>query len=169
MLLFNWICCVIIGFLADFPVSDFIRSIVFERKKQLDDVFIVGLLQYLMDPMVLSVLYIWCQLNKDTIVSFWFGTQFKAMYLPWVLLLFNLVIAGGGTMEFVGIVVGHLYFFLAMQYPQEFGGPMWLNTPQILYVPLFSLMDCTETMVDGSVYIDGINYFLSSFDIALVD
>lgn len=107
MLLFNWICCVIIGFLADFP--------------------------YLMDPMVLSVLYIWCQLNKDTIVSFWFGTQFKAMYLPWVLLLFNLVIAGGGTMEFVGIVVGHLYFFLAMQYPQEFGGPMWLNTPQILY------------------------------------
>ena len=30
-----------------------------------------------MDPMVLSVLYVWCQLNKDQIVSFWFGTQFK--------------------------------------------------------------------------------------------
>jgi hypothetical protein len=27
--------------------------------------------------MVLSVLYVWCQLNKDQIVSFWFGTQFK--------------------------------------------------------------------------------------------
>ncbi len=52
-------------------------------------------LQYLMDPMVLSVLYIWCQLNKDTIVSFWFGTQFKAMYLPWVLMMFNMIIAGG--------------------------------------------------------------------------
>ena len=48
-----------------------------------------------MDPMVLSVLYIWCQLNKDTIVSFWFGTQFKAMYLPWVLMMFNMIIAGG--------------------------------------------------------------------------
>ena len=30
-----------------------------------------------MDPMVLSVLYIWCQLNRDTIVSFWFGMRFK--------------------------------------------------------------------------------------------
>ncbi|KOB69379.1 Uncharacterized protein OBRU01_12816 [Operophtera brumata] len=35
--------------------------------------------QILMDPMVLSVLYVWCQLNKDMIVSFWFGTRFKAM------------------------------------------------------------------------------------------
>ena len=50
----------------------------------------------LMDPMVISVLYVWCQHNRDTVVSFWFGTQFKAMYLPWVLMLFNLIIAGGG-------------------------------------------------------------------------
>lgn len=107
MLIFNWICCVLIGLFAEFP--------------------------YLMDPMVLSILYVWCQLNKDTIVSFWFGTQFKAMYLPWVLLAFNVIISGRGMMELVGIIVGHLYFFLAMQYPQEFGGPMLLNTPQILY------------------------------------
>ena len=30
-----------------------------------------------MDPMILSVLYVWCQLNKDMVVSFWFGTRFK--------------------------------------------------------------------------------------------
>lgn len=107
MLIFNWIACVIIGLFFNFP--------------------------YLMDPMVLSVLYLWCQLNKETIVNFWFGTQFKAQFLPWVLLGFNLIIAGGGIMELVGIVVGHLYFFLAIQYPQEFGGPVFLTTPQILY------------------------------------
>lgn len=45
--------------------------------------------------MVLSVLYVWCQLHKDVIVSFWFGTRFKAMYLPWVLLAFNVIISGG--------------------------------------------------------------------------
>ena len=56
----------------------------------------------LMDPLVLSVLYVWCQLNKDTIVNFWFGTQFKAMYLPWVLFAFNLIIANGGAMELIG-------------------------------------------------------------------
>ena len=30
-----------------------------------------------MDPMILSVLYVWCQLNKDMVVQFWFGTRFK--------------------------------------------------------------------------------------------
>lgn len=47
MLLFNWFACVVVALLGDFPI--------------------------LMDPMVLSILYIWCQLNKDTIVNFWFG------------------------------------------------------------------------------------------------
>ena len=49
----------------------------------------------LMDPMVLSVLYVWCNLNKEVIVTFWFGTQFKALYLPWVLLGFNILMGGG--------------------------------------------------------------------------
>ena len=36
-------------------------------------------------------------------------------------------------MELVGILVGHLYFFLSFKYPQDFGGPALLKTPQILY------------------------------------
>ncbi|XP_068624880.1 derlin-1 [Battus philenor] len=106
MLLFNWLCCVIIGFLVN--------------------------LRILMDPMVLSVLYVWCQLNKDVIVSFWFGTRFKAMYLPWVLLAFNVVLSGGGMMELIGILIGHLSFFLLFKYPQEFGGPALLTPPEFL-------------------------------------
>lgn len=106
MLLFNWICCVIVGLIAEIPL--------------------------LMDPMVLSVLYVWCQLNQEVIVNFWFGTRFKAMYLPWVLLAFNVVISGGGIMEIVGILVGHLYFFLTYKYPQDFGGASLLTTPSIL-------------------------------------
>lgn len=30
-----------------------------------------------MIPLIMSVLYVWAQFNKDTIVSFWFGTRFK--------------------------------------------------------------------------------------------
>ncbi|KAK2179431.1 hypothetical protein NP493_491g02039 [Ridgeia piscesae] len=107
MLLFNWICLVIIGFIGD--------------------------IMLLMDPMILSVLYVWCQLNKDTVVQFWFGTQFKAMYLPWVLVGFNMIIRGGGLQELVGILVGHLYFFLMFKYPQDFGGFHFLKTPEFLY------------------------------------
>ncbi|KAL1115521.1 hypothetical protein AAG570_007550 [Ranatra chinensis] len=106
LLVFNWMCCVIIGLIAELPL--------------------------LMDPMVMSVLYIWCQFNKDVIVSFWFGSRFKAMYLPWVLLAFNMIILGGGVMELIGILVGHLYFFLMHTYPQEMGGPRLLSTPSIL-------------------------------------
>ncbi|KHJ97782.1 ribosomal protein S21e [Oesophagostomum dentatum] len=88
---------------------------------------------FLLEPMVLSVLYVWCQLNKDTIVSFWFGTQFKAMYLPWILCGFNAVLRGGGMNELLGILVGHTYYFLAFDYPLQHGGSSFLRTPQFLY------------------------------------
>lgn len=35
-------------------------------------------------------------------------------------------------MELVGILVGHLYFFLMFKYPQELGGPTLIQTPSIL-------------------------------------
>ena len=40
-----------------------------------------------MDPLVLSVLYVWCQVNKDMIVQFWFGMQFKVEYFIFFLVL----------------------------------------------------------------------------------
>ncbi|OZC12537.1 putative derlin-1 [Onchocerca flexuosa] len=107
MLIFNWIVCTIICLAAG--------------------VF------FLLEPMVLSVLYVWCQMNRDQIVQFWFGTQFKAMYLPWILVGFNMILRGGGMNELIGILVGHAYYFLMFKYPQDFGGRAFLRTPQILY------------------------------------
>uniref|UniRef100_A0A914QY56 Derlin n=1 Tax=Panagrolaimus davidi TaxID=227884 RepID=A0A914QY56_9BILA len=106
MLLCNWILCTIIGFGAG--------------------------IYFLLEPMVLSVLYVWCQFNRDTIVSFWFGTRFKAIYLPWILVAFNMVLRGGGINELIGILVGHCFYFLAFQYPQEHGTTI-LKTPGFLY------------------------------------
>ena len=54
------------------------------------------------------------------------------MYLPWVLFGVNFIINHGGLEELVGILSGHLYFFLKFKYPQEFGGPNLLGTPSIL-------------------------------------
>ena len=48
-----------------------------------------------MDILVLATLYVWCQLNSATVVTFWFGTVFPAVYLPWILLAFQVVIGGG--------------------------------------------------------------------------
>ncbi|CAH8648901.1 unnamed protein product [Heterobilharzia americana] len=107
MFLFTWIALVIVSFLASFYV--------------------------LLEPMVLTVLYIWSQLNRDVLVQFWFGMQFKAMYFPWVLVIFNLIVRGSAIMELVGIIVGHLYYFFVFQYPQEYGGRAILKTPEFLY------------------------------------
>ncbi|KAI3360606.1 hypothetical protein L3Q82_002473 [Scortum barcoo] len=98
MLLFNWICIVL-----------------------------------LMSAMIMSVLYVWAQFNKDVIVSFWFGTRFKAHYLPWIILAFNFIIAGSFVSELTGNLVGHLYFFLMFKYPMDLGGRSFLFVPEILY------------------------------------
>ncbi|KYO29242.1 derlin-1 [Alligator mississippiensis] len=107
MLLFNWICIVITGLAMD--------------------------MQLLMIPLIMSVLYVWAQLNRDMIVSFWFGTRFKACYLPWVILGFNYIIGGSIINELIGNLVGHLYFFLMFKYPMDLGGRNFLSTPQFLY------------------------------------
>ncbi|XP_045569463.1 derlin-1 isoform X2 [Salmo salar] len=107
MLLFNWICIVITGLMMD--------------------------MQLLMIPLIMSVLYVWAQLNRETIVSFWFGTRFKACYLPWVILGFNYIIGGSVVNELIGNLVGHLYFFLMFKYPMDLGGRSFLSTPDFLY------------------------------------
>ncbi|CAD5209015.1 unnamed protein product [Bursaphelenchus xylophilus] len=107
MLFFSWVCAVFIGFAFG--------------------------MYFLLEPMVLSVLYNWCQFNKDAIVSFWFGTRFKALYLPWVLVAFNMILRGGGLNEIAGILIGHAYYFLAVQYPAERGTAPLIQTPQFLY------------------------------------
>jgi len=106
-LTFLWLCNIIVGSILSIPV--------------------------LMEGMILSVMYIWCQLNKETIMQFWFGMQFKAMYMPWVIMLFHWIMSGSFLIQLCGIVIGHLYFFLVFKYPQDFGGARLLETPSFLY------------------------------------
>ncbi len=107
MLLFNWACCVAVG------LGTSLLSV--------------------MEPMVWSVLYIWCQLNRDSLVTHWFGGSFRAVYLPWALLALNTITTGSGMSELVGILVGHAYYFLRHRYPDDFNGPRLLATPALLY------------------------------------
>ncbi|XP_051879734.1 derlin-1 [Pristis pectinata] len=106
MLFFNWICTVIVALLIGMPI--------------------------LFIPLILTMVYVWAQLNKDQIVTFWFGMTFKACYLPWALLIFNYILRNAIMDELVGIFVGHMYYVLMFKYPQEYGGRTFLSTPQFL-------------------------------------
>lgn len=54
------------------------------------------------------------------------------MYLPWVLLAFNFILSSGSLYSLAGILVGHLYVFLKYKYPEELGGPSYIETPSLL-------------------------------------
>eukprot|EP00128_Syssomonas_multiformis_P000768 Colp12_sorted_trinity150504_noHs@30732 len=81
--------------------------------------------------LTLSIVYVWSQINRDVIVNFMFGARFKAMYFPWVLVGFRVLIGEFPLTELIGIVVGHGYFFLEYVYPMT-GGRRLLETPSFL-------------------------------------
>lgn len=82
---------------------------------------------------VMAIVYIWCSMNADQIVNFWFGMAFQAMYFPWVLLAMGILTGGSGIPDLIGIFAGHLYFFLKIKYPRDFGGKEFLNTPEFVH------------------------------------
>eukprot|EP00043_Microstomoeca_roanoka_P018521 m.199540 g.199540 ORF g.199540 m.199540 type:complete len:243 (-) comp16846_c1_seq4:130-858(-) len=105
MLLVQWITLLVIAYFLSLPI--------------------IGV------PLVLAIMHVWCNVNPEVVVSFWFGTRFKAMYLPWVLMVFSILTGGSGMMELLGIVTGHVFYFIKYKWP-ELGGPSLLETPQFI-------------------------------------
>ena len=57
--------------------------------------------------------------------------QFTAPYLPWVFLLFSLMLSYSATVDLLGIVAGHTYYYLEDVYPAMTGRRL-LRTPGFL-------------------------------------
>ncbi|KAK3820095.1 MAG: Der1-like family-domain-containing protein [Benniella sp.] len=94
-------------------------------------------LAFLFQALLAAVTYLWSQSNSDRIVSFMFGIQFKAVYLPWVLMAYTFVLSGAVVpwAMLVGIGSAHLFYFLDHAYPAR-GGPRLIPTPRLLYMVL---------------------------------
>jgi len=96
---------------------------------------------FLGSPLAFTLVYIWSRRNPYVRMSFLGLFVFSAPFLPWVLLGFSLLL--GGQMpagDIMGIVVGHLYYFLEDVWPREpaSGGTRFLKTPWII-----------ERLIDG--------------------
>lgn len=57
---------------------------------------------------------------------------FQAPYLPWVLLGFSVLVGNAFWVDVMGMVVGHMYYFIEDVFPNQRGGFKLLTTPQIL-------------------------------------
>ncbi|EGP84947.1 unnamed protein product [Zymoseptoria tritici ST99CH_1A5] len=78
-----------------------------------------------------TLVYIWSRRNPDTRLSFLGLMTFKAPWLPWVLVAFNVVLHSHWPKdELTGIVVGHIWYFFNDIYPSTHNGrpmdpPQW--------------------------------------------
>ena len=80
--------------------------------------------------LVFSVLYIWSRRNPENPMQFW-GFRFKGIHLPWVLLVFGILMGNSPVNDLIGIAVGHIYFFVVEVLPLKYGRD-FINTPEWL-------------------------------------
>jgi len=84
-------------------------------------------------PLIFMLLYYWSRKNPDAMMSFFFGITFKGIYLPWVLMGFTMLMGGSPWLDLLGVVAGHVYYFLDEVYPTQLGGPRFIKTPQFIH------------------------------------
>mmetsp|Transcript_1523 Transcript_1523/g.3307 ORF Transcript_1523/g.3307 Transcript_1523/m.3307 type:complete len:239 (-) Transcript_1523:489-1205(-) len=63
------------------------------------------------------MVYVWGRRNEDMRMSFLGVFTFNAPYLPWVMLAFSMLLGHSVTIDAIGILVGHTYYFLEYVYP----------------------------------------------------
>mmetsp|Transcript_35178 Transcript_35178/g.48979 ORF Transcript_35178/g.48979 Transcript_35178/m.48979 type:complete len:245 (+) Transcript_35178:160-894(+) len=98
-------------------------------------------LNFLGSSLTFMMVYLWGRRNPYSRMNFLGLFPFTAPYLPWVLLSFSVVLGNNGTVDLLGIFVGHLYYFLEDVYPRMINSRYRiLKTPTFL-VHLFESPD----------------------------
>ena len=106
------------------------------------DLFFLGL------ALTFMMVYVWGRRNKHVRMSFLGLFTFTAPYLPWVLLSFALLMGNAPVVDIIGIVVGHIYYFLEDVYPEMTGR-------RVLEAPEFIKWACGEGRRPAAVSVDG--------------
>jgi Derlin-2/3 len=85
---------------------------------------------FLGHPLSSTLVYIWSRRNPDTLMSFLGLLVFRAPYLPWVLMGISFVLHGTVPRdEFMGVIIGHVWYFFNDVYPPLHGGSRPLDPP----------------------------------------
>ncbi|EQC25521.1 hypothetical protein SDRG_16604 [Saprolegnia diclina VS20] len=96
---------------------------------------------FLGSSLTFMMVYIWGRRNEHTRLSFLGLFPFTAPYLPWVLLLFSMVLGNSATIDLIGIVVGHIYYFFEDVYPTIADIRGW-RVRRVLKTPAFVKFLC---------------------------
>ena len=103
--------------------ADFVFMILFGAALML--IFAVNVnmfakIKFLGHPLAFMMVYLWARSPEQRHVRMnLIGVlPFNAPFLPWVLLLFSLFLGNSIEADFLGIIVGHIYYFFDQVYPK---------------------------------------------------
>ena len=112
-------------------------------------------IKFLGHPLAFMMVYVWARgpENLNVRMSLLGIFPFSAPYLPWVLLVFSLLLGNPVETDLMGILVGHLYFFFDRIFPQVADVRGWslkkpLATPGVFLALFGFLNDADHTHGD---------------------
>jgi len=111
--------------------ADFVMMFLFGGVAMIVSAFFVNQL-FLGQAFTMMLVYVWARRNPDVRMNFFGLLTFNAPYLPWVLLGFSLLVGNSMSVDILGMVIGHVYYFLEDVFPNQPGGSKLLVTPQFL-------------------------------------
>ncbi|BAT72888.1 Derlin-1 protein [Vigna angularis] len=83
---------------------------------------------FLAVPLVFMLLYVWSREFPNAQINIYGLVALKAFYLPWAMLALDVIFGSPLIPDLLGIVAGHLYYFLTVLHPLA-GGKNILKTP----------------------------------------
>ncbi|XP_022776530.1 derlin-1-like isoform X2 [Durio zibethinus] len=83
---------------------------------------------FMAGSLVFMIVYVWSREFPNAQISIYGVVTLKGFYLPWALLALDLIFGASLMEDIIGMVAGHLYYFLTVLHPLA-GGKYLFKTP----------------------------------------
>lgn len=114
--------------------ADFVYLILLAMGAMLVAAFLMPFmhLYFLSGSLVFMLVYLWSRENANASVSIMGLLTIQGFYLPWAYLFLDLITGANIWEDILGILVGHLYYYLTVLHPLQGGSnllatPLWLH------------------------------------------
>lgn len=117
----------------DKRTADFVWMLIFGALSLL----VMAAVPYLWSPfmgisLVFMIVYVWSREFPNARINIYGLVSLKGFYLPWAMLALDLIFGNPLKPDILGMVAGHLYYFLTVLHPLA-GGKFKFNTPLLVH------------------------------------
>ena len=103
-------------------------------------------LNFLGSSLTFMMLYVWGRRNRHVQMQMFGIVNFRAPYLPYVMLLISTMLGNSPVVDLLGIAAGHCFYFGKFVYPKVANARGWRNK-EIMQPPEFLAWLCGD--LDG--------------------